>query len=124
MAYYIEDKEIVDSLDINHVITYFKSKGEDCVRILYGRSFSRVINGEYTLTDGLIIEPLDNKSSYTYQEGNRTFSIDRNRGVICINPAFNKSEIFDTEHSLSKELYQHCLDYKQVLRDNKINEIL
>ncbi len=125
MAYYIEDKEIVDNLDINYVIDYFKSKGEECVRILYGRSFSRVINGEYTLSDGLIIEPLDvNKSTYRYQEGHRIFSIDRNGGGICINPYFDKSGIYDSDHSLSKELHQYCLDYKQVLRDKKINEII
>ena len=35
MAYYIDDKQIVESIDINHVLDYFKD--EECIRIMYGR---------------------------------------------------------------------------------------
>lgn len=77
MAFYINDKQIVENIDINYIISYFKNKGEDCVRILHGRYFDR--DGQkYELTDTIIIEPLDDKVSYVYQDGHRTFALDRN----------------------------------------------
>ena len=110
MAYYVNDKEMVENVDINYIIDYFKNKGETCIRIMYGTS--------------LIIEPIENKPKYVYQDVSRTVSIDRERGSICVNPYFDKSGSYDRDHSLSKDLQEYILDYKQTMRDNKINNII
>lgn len=125
MAYYINDKEVVESVDINYILDYFKSKGETCIRILYGRGFSPPYGDkDYTLGNSLIIEPLDDKPSYVYQDGSRIVSIDRERGSICVNPYFDKSGSYDIEHSLSKNLQEYILDYTSYQRDKKISEII
>jgi hypothetical protein len=113
MAYYVNNKEIVENVDINYILNFFKSKGETCIRIMYGRSFNNSIGNT------LIIEPIKDKSKYVYQDGGRTILIDKERGSICINPYFDKSD-----HSLSKDLQEYILDYKQTMRDNKINNII
>jgi hypothetical protein len=120
MAYYIEDKQIVENVDINYILDYFKSKGETCVRILLGRSFA---NGVEKIEDSIIIEPLEDKYKYVYQDGSRSVSIDRKSGSICVNPYFDKTGIYDSEYSLSKNLQEYILNYKQVLRENKIKNI-
>lgn len=122
MAYYIDDKQIVESIDINHVLDYFKD--EECIRIMYGRGgLPPYGDKDYYLSDSLIIEPLADKFKYIYQDGSRVVSIDRNRGQICVNPYFDKTGIYDTEHSLSKNLRDYILDYKSKMRDIKIKEI-
>ncbi len=121
MAYYVNNKEIVESVDINYILDFFKSKGETCIRIQHGKSFS---NGVDKIEDDIIIEILEDKPKYKYTDGHRTVTIDRKRGSICINPYFDKSGSFDREHSLSKELQEYILDYKLKMRDNKINNII
>ncbi len=132
MAYYIDDKEIVEKVDINYILDYFKSKGETCIRIMHARSFPLIPNvGRVEkIENSIIIEPIENKPSYQYQDGSRTVSIDRERGSICVNPYFDKSGRYDTEgwkngnHSLSKNLQEYILDYPSYLRNKKINEII
>lgn len=121
MAYYIDNKEIVENVDINYVIDYFVSKGETCIRIMRGRSFHNKIE---KIENSIIIEPLKDKPSYEYQDGSRIVSIDRERGSICVNPYFDKSGSFDVDHSLSKNLQEYILEYPVYLRNKKINEIL
>jgi len=126
MAYYIDDKKIVENVDINYILDYFKSKGETCIRIMRGRSFPLIPNvGRVEkIENSIIIEPIENKSSYQYQDGSRTVSIDRERGSICVNPYFDKSGNQDREHSLSKNLQEYILDYPVHLRNKRINEII
>jgi hypothetical protein len=126
MAYYIDDKEIVKNVDINYILDYFKSKGETCIRIMRGRSFPLLPSGKRVekIENSIIIEPIGDKSSYVYQDGSRTVSIDRERGSICINPYFDKSGSYDNDHSLSKDLQEYILDYPSYLRNKKINEII
>lgn len=121
MAYYIDDKQIVENVDINYIIGYFKNKGETCIRIQHGKSFA---NGVDKINDDIIIEPVEDKPKYTYYGGSRTIIIDRTRGSICINPYFDKSGIQDTEHSLGKDLKEYILDYRLTNRNNKINSII
>lgn len=125
MAYYVDDKDIVKNIDINYIIDYFKNKGETCIRIMHSRGFSQP-HGEkdYKLFDSLIIEPLKDKPSYVYQDGSRIISIDRKRSTICVNPYFDKSGSYDSDHSLSKNLQEYILDYKSTMRNNKINNII
>lgn len=125
MAYEIRDKEIIETLDINYVIDFYKKQGENCIRILHGRRFQPP-NGDkdYKLTDDYCIEPIEDKDKYVYQDGHRTFSIERtDRGVI-INPYFDKSGVYDVEHSLSKKFYNYILDYKLEIRDKKIKSLI
>lgn len=121
MAYYVNDKEISESVDINYILKYFKNKGETCVRILHAKSFS---GGVDKIEDDIIIEELEDKNKYSYQDGHRTVTINRKRGSICINPYFDKSGSFDSDHSLSKDLQEYILDYRTYIRDNKLREII
>lgn len=124
MAYEIRDKEIIETLDINYVIDFYKKQGENCIRILHGRRFQPHGDKDYKLTDTIIIEPIEDKDKYVYQDGHRTFSIERtDRGVI-INPYFDKSGVYDVEHSLSKKFYNYILDYKLEIRDKKIKSLI
>lgn len=124
MAYEIRDKEIIETLDINYVIDFYKKQGENCIRILHGRQFQPHGDKDYKLTDTIIIEPIEDKDKYVYQDGHRTFSIERtDRGVI-INPYFDKSGVYDVEHSLSKKFYNYILDYKLEIRDKKIKSLI
>lgn len=120
MAYYITDKEITNSIDINYIIDFYRGQGEDCIRIMRGKSFT--IGGDET-QDNIIIEPVEDKSKYKYQDGHRTFSIHRNN-YICINPYFDKTGSYDIEHSLGKKFYDYILNYKNKIREDKINKLI
>lgn len=120
MSYYITDKEITNNIDINYIIDFYRKQGECCIRIMRSKSFT--LSGD-EIQDSIIIEPIEDKLEYKYQDGHRTFSMHRNN-YICINPYFDKTGSYDIEHSLSKKFHDYILDYKNKIREDKINKLI
>lgn len=103
----------VKNIDINYIIKYFHSK-EECIRVLYGRSFYTPYGDtDYSLSNSLIIEPVPDKQ-LKYQDGCRTVTIECN-GDICINPWYDKLGV-----NCCKEIYDYINSYNVYVRDNKL----
>ena len=114
MAYYINDPE----MDINYVIKYFHNKGEQCIRIMYGRYFNKNEANEkgYNLDDTLIIEPVKDVKDLSYQDGGRTVMISNN---ITINPWYDKDR-----NNCCKEIHDYLKDYPIYKRNKILNELI
>ena len=134
MAYNIDDKQIVNNIDINYILDFFKE--DECIRIRWNRIRrsngypNRYDGNDYDIGDTLIIETVVDKYDYDYRDGGRTVMVDKVRGDIIVNPHMtivtpekNRKSgkpmaVFKTE-----KLRDHILNFKSKLREDKINII-
>lgn len=127
MAYDLEDNNV----NINDIVKFFYNNGENCIRIMYGRTFVRTevtnddylgkINNDiekgYKLNESLIIEPLKEKDNINaYQSGHRTLSIDRRSKLIVVNPYIDRENTLKLKSFIENTISRN--------RQNKINKIL